>query len=108
LAKILKFNLDSPQDFLDAYHGCNIEERDILCEFYFYNCILPHPYDWNPNPYVGNIQLMDFVSWLRNEEMRAEELKNYMKEEQQTPLWNRAKAIRPKYVISNHHNRSCR
>jgi hypothetical protein len=53
LAKLVKFNLDTPKDFLDAYQGCNMEERDRLCEFYLHNLILPHPYNWNPNPYVG-------------------------------------------------------
>jgi hypothetical protein len=38
--------------------------------------------------------------------MRAEELKRYKYEEQQTPLWIRAEAARPKYVINNYHNLS--
>jgi hypothetical protein len=29
LAKLVKFNLDTPKDFLDAYQGCNMEERAI-------------------------------------------------------------------------------
>jgi hypothetical protein len=27
LAKLVKFNLDSPQDFINAYQGCNMEEK---------------------------------------------------------------------------------
>jgi hypothetical protein len=73
----VKFNLDTPKDFLDAYHGCNMEERARLCEFYLDNLIFLHPYNWNPNPYVEDVQLMTFASWLRHEEMRAEEFKKY-------------------------------
>jgi hypothetical protein len=71
LAKFVKFNLDTPKYFLDAYQGCNMEEKSKLCEFYLHNLVLPHPYNWNPNPYVGDVQLMAFSSWLRHEEMRA-------------------------------------
>jgi hypothetical protein len=95
LDKLVKFNLDTPKDFLDAYQGCNMEERARLCEFYLHNLILPHPYNWNPNPYVGDVQLMAFASWLRHEEMRAEEFKKYKEEELQTPLWIRVEAARP-------------
>jgi hypothetical protein len=32
--------------------------------------VLSHPYRWNPNPYVGDVQIMAFASWLRHEEIR--------------------------------------
>jgi hypothetical protein len=72
LTKFVKFNLDTPKYFIDAYQGCNIEEKSQLCEFYLHNLVLPHPYNWISNPYVGDVQLMAFDSWLRHEEMRAE------------------------------------
>jgi acyl-CoA thioesterase len=49
---------------------------------------------------------MAFSSWLRHEEMRAEEFKKYKEEEQQTPLWIRVEVARPKDVINNHHSLS--
>jgi hypothetical protein len=55
LTKFVKFNLDTPTYFLDAYQGCTMEERDKICEFYLHNLIFPHPYNWNPNPYVGDV-----------------------------------------------------
>jgi hypothetical protein len=57
----LKFNLETPKEFLDAYPGCNMEEMDRMCEFNLHNIILPHPYYWNPNPYVGDVQIMAFA-----------------------------------------------
>jgi hypothetical protein len=67
LAKLVKFNLDTPKDLLDAYQGCNMRERARLYELYLHNLILPHPYNWNLNPYVGDFQLISFTSWLRHE-----------------------------------------
>jgi hypothetical protein len=81
-------------------------KRARMCEFYLHNIILPHPYKWNPNPYVGDVQMMAFASWLRHEEMREEELKKYKEDEFQTPLWIRVEAARPGDVITSHHNLS--
>jgi hypothetical protein len=47
-----------------------MKEKYNLCEFYLHNLILPHPYNWNPNPYLGDVELMPFSSWMRNEELR--------------------------------------
>jgi hypothetical protein len=102
----VKFNLDTPNDFLDAYQSCKMEERAILFEFYLHNLILSHPYNLDPNTYVGDVQLMAFALWLRNGEMRVEEFKKYKEEELQTPMWIRAKVSRPRYVITNHHHLS--
>jgi hypothetical protein len=104
LDKLVNFNLDTPKDFLDAYRGCKIEERVKLCEFYLHNLILPHPYNWNPNPYVWDVQLMFFASWLRHEYMREEEFKKYKEEELQTPLLIRFEEVRHGDIITNHHN----
>ena len=61
LAKFLKFNLDTPKDFLNAYQGCNMEEKALLCDFYLHDLVLQHPYNWNHNPYVGDVKLMAFL-----------------------------------------------
>jgi hypothetical protein len=41
---------------------------------------------------------MAFSSWLRHEEMRAEEFKKYKEDEHQAPLWIKAEVLDdPKY-----------
>jgi len=63
-----------------------MEEKSKMCEFYCPNMVLPHTYKWNPNPYVGDVQIMAFASWLRHEELREKELKRYNKGELHSPL----------------------
>jgi len=53
-----------------------------MCEFYLHSLILPHPYSWNPNPYLVDVYMMAFASWPRPEEMREEEFKKYKEEEE--------------------------
>jgi hypothetical protein len=102
----VKFNLDTPKDLLDLYLGLNMEEIARLCEFYLHNLISQHPYNCNPNTYVGDVQLMPFASSIRNEEMREKEIKKYEEEELQTPFWIRDEETRPRDVITNHHHLS--
>ena len=42
-----------PKEFVDVCKKYNKEAMAQLCEFDLYNFSLPHPYKWNPNPYVG-------------------------------------------------------
>jgi hypothetical protein len=72
LAQLVRYNLDTPKYFLDSYQYCNMEEKERMCDFYLHNIILPHPYKWNPNPYVGDVHMMTFASWLRHKDMREE------------------------------------
>jgi len=90
----VRYNLDTPKDFLDAYKKYNMEEKESMCEFYLHNIILPHPYKWNPNPYVWGVQIMALAYSLRHEEMRVDELKKYKEDVFQSPLWIRDEAIR--------------
>jgi hypothetical protein len=70
--------------------------------------VLPHPYKWNPNPYVGDVQIMSLAYWLRHKEMREVELKKYKEDEFQIPLWIRFEATRPREVIASHRSLSTR
>jgi hypothetical protein len=64
--------------------------------------VLPHPYKWNPNPYVGDVQIMALAYWLRHEELREAELKKYKEDEIQSPLWIRVEATNLREVIPSH------
>jgi len=77
----VRFNIETPKEFLDTYQGFNMEEKANMCELFFHNMVLPHPYNWNPIPYVGDDKTMAFASWLRNEELRETYLKRYKEEE---------------------------
>jgi hypothetical protein len=73
----------------------------MLCELYFHSIVLPHPYIWNPNTYVGDAQIMDFAYWLRHEELGIVEMKRYKEEELHSPLCIRAKEANIGEFIAN-------
>jgi hypothetical protein len=70
---------ETPKSFVEVYQDCNIEEKDRLCEFYLHNLVFFHPYKWIPNPYVGDVKIMDFSSWLRHEELKEVEINFFIR-----------------------------
>jgi len=83
LAQQVGSSIANPKEFVEVYRDNSIEERlgieetVRLCALYLYNLYLSHPYRWSPNPYVGYVQIIDFESWLRHEEIKSVEIKGY-------------------------------
>ena len=58
------YKVDSPQVFIDIFFTVSGHEHDLLSELYLFNFLLPNYVRWNPNPYVGDVQLGDFFSFI--------------------------------------------
>jgi hypothetical protein len=89
MSQQVRYKLKTLKDFLDACQSCSMGEKVKMCEFYFHNMILPHPYKWNPNPYIVDAQIKSLPSWLRHEELRATDVKRYKEDELHNHLWIR-------------------
>jgi hypothetical protein len=98
------FNLETIKDFFYAYQIYNMEDKSRMCELYLHNIFLPDPYKWNSNPYVWDVQIMDFASWLRHEELRAVEMNKYKEDELHGPLLIRDEGTKLGEVISSNNN----
>ena len=46
-----------------------------------HNLVLTDLNIWDPNPRMGDMQLMDLASWMVNEETRAQEMRRVMRRE---------------------------
>lgn len=75
-------------------------EKDLLCELYQHNFLLSPEKIWNPNPYVGDVQLRAFVSYLRNQANWVEPLKTF-KHNFESILWVREEYEIPIEVIES-------
>lgn len=51
------YEIISMSTFLEAYYASTNEERKILCGLYKHNIWLQHNLVWNPNHFVGDVQL---------------------------------------------------
>lgn len=94
--------IQNPQQFVDLCNNSSSEDKANLSEFYLHNLALPNVTSWDPNPVVGDMQLMAMTSWLNHEEKRAAEVRSVMDRELHEPLLIRAKPGDPTALISAH------
>ena len=57
-----------------------------MSKFYLHNLALTDLNAWDPNSKLGDLQLMDLVSWMNHEEARAAKMKKIMAREEADPL----------------------
>ena len=56
------------RQFIDLCDQRTLEERAKISEFYLHNLTLIDLNVWDPNPKLGDLQLMAFASWMSHEE----------------------------------------
>jgi len=59
------------KQFIDLCDQSTLEDRENISEFYLHNLSLTDLNVWDPNPKLGDLQLMALASWMNNEEARA-------------------------------------
>jgi hypothetical protein len=96
------YKVTSAETFLKVYYERNKEDKDLLCELYQHNLLLDFDPKWNPTPFVGDIQLREFTSFVRNHA----QWKNALFVSQQNEncsLWIRREFPEPKTVLISHY-----
>jgi len=56
--------------FLDLFFSCDFDEKNLLCELFLQNIFVENyslPMDVNLSPYIGDLQLWVFISFMRNQ-----------------------------------------
>ena len=59
--------INSMDQFLSLYKTLDEEDDNILCEMYQHDLVLSGKSKWNMNPYVGDVQLRVFTSFMNNQ-----------------------------------------
>ena len=72
-----------------------------MVEFYVHNLVLTNLDTWDPNPTMGDMQLMALTSWMMNEDTRAKEIWRVMRRRNREPLHIRSEFFGPRGVILN-------
>ena len=56
---------------MNFYKKANMVDQAKMAEFYVHNFVLKNLEVWDPNPTMGDMQLMALASWMVNEDTRA-------------------------------------
>ena len=55
---------------MDFYKQANMADQAKMAKFYVHNLVLKNMDTWDTNSIIGDMQLMDLVSWMMNEDTR--------------------------------------
>jgi len=88
--------------FIDLCDQSTLEDKANISKFYLHNLALIDLNVWDPNPKLGDLQLMALASWMSHEEVRCKEVKRELEREETDPLHIRAEQINSMVVISTH------
>lgn len=84
--------LNTPHEFFQSFHTTPVAIKNLLCELFLYNLVVTVDRDWNPLPYVGDIQLWALMSQIQNEVSRGNQAQKYRELEYEIPLFLRLEA----------------
>ena len=63
---------------MNFYKQANMVDQEKMAEFYVHKFVLKNLDIWDPNPTMGDMQLMALASWMANEDTREKEIWNLM------------------------------
>jgi len=52
--------------FLALYNIMGEEDKNILCDLYQFDMVMTWHTEWDPNPYVGDVNIRAFTSFMQN------------------------------------------
>ena len=58
--------METSSQFLENFMESNFIEQNMLCELYLHEMACPLDHHSNPSPYLGDVQLRDFSSFVSN------------------------------------------
>lgn len=94
--------LGTIEDFINFCKQHGVKVQTLLFEFYLYNFILENEVENNPNPFIGDIQFQDFISFAVNQLKWFKSYIAFQRQEHGLNLWVRSEPKDPLKMFSNH------
>ena len=87
------------QDFYALYQTLSSWQKNLLCELYMHNFIIPQDTQWNPLLYIRDVHLRALMSWMANETNYDPQLDAYREFERSEPLPLWAESSKPDELL---------
>ena len=91
--------LDTPSTCLEAFFQSDIPNQHLLCELYLHEVVCFGDRTLNIYPYVGDIQLRAFTSFVNNQVWWKEDYDTIKTNEVEKTLWIRGELHHVQQVI---------
>ena len=86
--------------FLETFMESNFVEQNLLYELYLHEMACPLDHNLNPAPYLGDVQLRDFASFVSNHVQWKISFQTYSHNEANTNLWVRSEFQSPRLLLA--------
>lgn len=96
--------INTIDDFINCCKHYEVKVQRLLCEFYLHNLVLHQEIEQNPSPFVGDIQLQEFISFGVNQIKWLKACNAFQRQENGLDLWVRAEPRDPVQLWREHRN----
>ena len=96
--------INTIDDFINCCKHYGVKVQRLLCEFYLHNIVLDQETELNPGPFVGDIQLQEFISFGVNQIKWLKAYNAFQRQENRLDLWIRAEPRNPVQLWRKHRN----
>ena len=87
--------------FLETFLESDFEEKNFLCELYLHELACPLDRHSIPIPFLGDVQLRDFSSFVSNHVQWEISFQNFSHNEAHSNLWVRSEPQTPHLILSH-------
>ena len=81
------YEMETSAQFLETFMESNFIKQNLLCEIYLHEMACPLDHHSNPTPYLGDVQLRDFSSFVSNHVQWERTFQTFSHNVANTNLW---------------------
>ena len=87
--------------FLETFLASDFIEQNLLCELYLHDLACPLDNHSNPSPFLGDVQLRNFSSFVSNHVQWERSFQNFSHNESHSNLWVRSEPQTPHLLLAH-------
>ena len=91
--------------FLETFLGSDFEDQNLLCDIYLHEMACPLDRHSNPAPFLGDVQLRDFFSFVSNHVQSEISFQTFSHNESHSNLWVRSEPQTPRLLLAHQQHR---
>ena len=96
------FEITTSAKCLETFFGSNFEDQNLLCELYLHEMACPQDCHSNPIPFVGDVQLRAFASFVSNHAQWERYFQTFSHNEAHFNLWVQSEPQNPGIFLAWH------
>ena len=94
------YEIETSTKFLETFLESDFVEQNLLCELYLHELACPLDCHLNPAPFLGDVQLREFASFVSNHVQWERSFQTFYHNESHSNLWVRSEPQSPCLLLA--------